>query len=476
VVASTATGKRVATLPVGVAHIDGRPLVALSADGERVAAAASDSEVVLWDVRTRRVRARQDVPSGHVTAIAFGDGGDRLSIGTSEGVVLHVDVASDRAAGPAMVAHTGDVVDVAESVTGGREVSIGVDGLVVEHAPAGGDLVRPVADDHDTRVTGIGGAGDRVVVARADGAVEVVGDDDRLDVLLRATSGDTHVAFDRDGTALRVASADGAVREWRLAAPDAKPRRLGSYAGSPLALSPDGTRVAAWTAHETGDVLVQRLDEDAGKPFIAPLPKRPLAADFSPDATRVAVAFSDGAVDVLDAEGPADDELELTGHQGAVNDVAYRPDGTVLASVGTDGTLRFWNSADGHADGGPLGSGVPLLAVAFLDDGRIAATLGDDALQFWDVARRVPIGNGVPFPYKSGAALLEAAKRGTFAVVSSNDMVVRVDDLLWTSDRQRLAARVCQLVGRSLTRAELAQFEPDVTYHEQCHGTQPVAG
>ena len=54
--------------------------------------------------------------------------------------------------------------------------------------------------------------------------------------------------------------------------------------------------------------------------------------------------------------------------------------------------------------------------------------------------------------------------------------VVRIDDLLWTDERDRLAARVCQIVGRSLTRSELAQFERGSAYHEQCHGTQPVAG
>jgi WD40 repeat protein len=38
---------------------------------------------------------------------------------------------------------------------------------------------------------------------------------------------------------------------------------------------------------------------------------------------------------------------KLEGHKNYVNTVAFTPDGKVLTTGSTDGTIRFWNTSDG---------------------------------------------------------------------------------------------------------------------------------
>ena len=43
-----------------------------------------------------------------------------------------------------------------------------------------------------------------------------------------------------------------------------------------------------------------------------------------------------------------------TGYQTGVNTVAFSPDGKMLASADSDGTVRLWNPATGQPIGSPI--------------------------------------------------------------------------------------------------------------------------
>ena len=62
---------------------------------------------------------------------------------------------------------------------------------------------------------------------------------------------------------------------------------------------------------------------------------------FSPDGSRLATAGSDGIVRLFDTTS-GEQVLALRGHERAVASLAFSPDGTMLASRSLDGTVRIW--------------------------------------------------------------------------------------------------------------------------------------
>ena len=82
-------------------------------------------------------------------------------------------------------------------------------------------------------------------------------------------------------------------------------------------------------------------------------------------------------------------KLTHADHTGPVNAVAWSPDGTTLATVGDDGTVRLWDPATGQTTTTLTGHTGPVYAVAWSPDGTTLATAGQDGtVRLWDPATR----------------------------------------------------------------------------------------
>ena len=75
----------------------------------------------------------------------------------------------------------------------------------------------------------------------------------------------------------------------------------------------------------------------------------------------------------------------LTGHTGAVNSVAFSPDGARLSTASEDKTARVWNSATGELLHTLSGHEDAVFAAPFSPDGSKIATVSADLTpRLWD--------------------------------------------------------------------------------------------
>lgn len=111
----------------------------------------------------------------------------------------------------------------------------------------------------------------------------------------------------------------------------------------------------------------------------------PTSLAVSPDGRLLAVGLPTGAIELHDlSNGQA--MRSLTGHEGAVNGLAFTTDGARLYSAAADKTLRAWSAADG-APHGTLTLPVEPRKLAVTNAGAQLATADTDfAIRLWNAA------------------------------------------------------------------------------------------
>ena len=208
---------------------------------------------------------------------------------------------------------------------------------------------------------------------------------------------------------------------------------------------------------------------------------RSVAAVFSPDGSRLAVGFSDGAIRLYDpGSGVLLDRFEV--HDDEVIDVKWSADGETLLSVSQDATVRLSDARSGEevAVLGPMGAGG---LIGSLSPGgtRVAAT-AFDGLYVWDLANpdkpwfepfmvqvvgvafdpvegdRLAVAVNGPMELGSGLKVYDVSTREEVFHVSFDGAC----ELRWSPDGTKIATAANDTFGRvwdSSTGELLASFE-----------------
>jgi WD40 repeat protein/serine/threonine protein kinase len=316
--------------------------VAWSPDGRRLASGSLDRTIKLWDPEGDPETQTRAGYEGQVRAVSWDATGERLAFATA-GAVEYWNVA--QAAPPRTLwPHRPMIWALAWAPRGKRLASGGMDGVVRVGDPLRGAALSLHGHNHSIRA----------------------------------------IAWSPDGKRLASGGEDGVVQVWDPVEPQPLLtfRGHGTSGVTALAWSPDGTRLASGTWNHSFKVW----DAATGKEFFTRVAheNQLTALAFSPDGTRLASASGDRTVKLWDAHD-GKELLTLRGHTIWVFAVAWAPDGRRLASASEDGTVKLWDTATGKETLTLRGQAGLIGSVAWSPDGRrLAAGCKEGMVKVWD--------------------------------------------------------------------------------------------
>jgi WD40 repeat protein len=382
-------------------------VVRYSPDGKVIAAGAQQTNhVTVWGAASGRAIGgpiKTNAPGSGAQSISFTPDSKRIAVPGRPGTVGIWDVATGRrVAKPIAIGDA--VVDEAIFARGGRTLIASDDsGSVSFIDVASGRPVRPPLSVGSKPAGALDVSPDGRLLAAATYAGSVFVWDLKTGEpygapLTADASPLNDVVFSPDGRTL-VSSHIGSAVVWSVGGKQAIGQALGGPTDviTDVSFSADGKRLAAGRLDGSAvlyDTETQRQLQRVKLGSIV------TAVAFDPHAELVAAGTIDGAVRLLDASSGPASRLPLDVGKAAVWQVAFSPDGRLLAAAvdpngaegfnlqRREGEVQLWDVRSRRRVGPAIRpGGGSVLSLAFSDDGTLLATGSyRGRLDLWDVA------------------------------------------------------------------------------------------
>lgn len=539
-------------------HADRIRDLAFSADGRRLVSCSFDKTIRIWDTATGRPQRAPIVEPA--SAVAFTLDSARvlfarndfnlISSDLEDNGIYVLDIDSATPMGTPMLWHRTFVHAMA--VDDARRLLVSADGGASIWNLASRTRSEPAPDLHRSWIlsAALSRDGQKAATGSEDRTVQVWSTESRTPVAVRldAHAAPVHaVCFDDSATRLASGSSGGELFVWNLAA---ESHLRTAFARHPevakVVFSPDGRWIAScgndsrnsivlWDAgtgaqvavlhghtdnvtdvafHPEGDVLASCSWDASVRCWSVPqrgpigpprvVPQRCAAISFSPDGQRLAVACREDeagrAAVLLLSVGDTLSVIQSLDHAEDVTDVAFHPDGNLLATA-TRGEVQLWDLSQPPArgtvlacpgfvhavtfsDGGstlcaatslgqlhqwsvasleevapPLrAQTLPIFALAFRpDDAMFATGAADGAVVLWDTASRAVIADRLDAGGDSVVAADFSRDGSRLAVASSDGLIT-----LWDVCESSWAAKARRIANRELSKSERVTYTDDV--------------
>ncbi len=399
--------------------------VALSSNGELLAAGTANGAIHLWQAKSGAILFIYKGHTDWVRSIAFSPDGNIIASGSEDGTIRLWEVNSSGCL-KVLQGCIGMIFSVAFSPDGTLLASGGDDQMIHVWEVSSGHCLKTL-QGHTGRIWSVTFSSDGTFIASGseDQTVRVweVSSGRCLKTLQGHTNWVYSAAFSLDGTLIASGSEDQMVRLWEVSSGHClKILRGHTDRVWSVAFSPDGNTIASG-----GNDQMVRLWECRSGRCLKTLQGHTnwvRSVAFSADGTFIASGSEDQTVRVWEVSS-GHCLKTLQGHTNWIMSVAFSADGMLIASGGDDQMVHVWEISSGHCLKTLQGHTGRIWSVAFSPDGTLIASGSDDqTVRLWEVSsgRCLKILRGHTNRVRSVAF----SSDGATIASSSNDQTVRV--------------------------------------------------